>query len=64
MVRCHFVIIANRLILFIIVLFLSGVCNLYERGLKELNPNIRNVTYDLSDIFKYIDELADLCFLL
>jgi len=37
-----------------------GICQLYEQKLQMLNPNIRNITYDVSDLFGYIDELADL----
>ena len=28
--------------------------------LKRLNPNLRNITYDISDLYRYIDNLADL----
>lgn len=34
---------------------------MYEQGLKTLNPDIRNITYDIHDIYTYIDELGDLC---
>jgi len=37
-----------------------GICHLYEQKLQMLNPNIHNITYDVSDLFTYIDELADL----
>jgi hypothetical protein len=37
-----------------------GICGLYERKLKELNPAIRNITYDISDLYNFIDGLADL----
>ncbi|CEM27182.1 unnamed protein product [Vitrella brassicaformis CCMP3155] len=42
---------------------LEGVCQLYESGLKAVNPNIRNITYDLNDLFGYINSLQEIvCF--
>lgn len=38
----------------------SGICALYERKLKELNPAVRNLSYDISDLYNFIDGLADL----
>ena len=34
---------------------------MYEHKLKELNPAIKNITYDVSDLYKYIDNLHDIC---
>ncbi|KAL3819094.1 hypothetical protein ACJIZ3_004999 [Penstemon smallii] len=39
---------------------MDGICGLYERKLKELNPAIRNLTYDISDLYNFIDGLTDL----
>ena len=39
---------------------MDGVVKLYEQRLKQLNPGLRNITYDISDLFKYIDVLGDL----
>ncbi|GMH10561.1 hypothetical protein Nepgr_012402 [Nepenthes gracilis] len=39
---------------------MDGICGLYERKLKELNPAIRNITYDIDDLYNFIDGLADL----
>ncbi|KAK4785023.1 hypothetical protein SAY86_001712 [Trapa natans] len=39
---------------------IDGMCGLYERKLKELNPAIRNITYDISDLYNFIDGLVDL----
>jgi hypothetical protein len=33
---------------------------MYEGKLKELNPDVRNITYDISDLFNYVDSLSDL----
>ncbi|OIW14401.1 hypothetical protein TanjilG_15755 [Lupinus angustifolius] len=38
----------------------DGICTLYERKLKELNPAIRNLSYDISDLYNFIDGLADM----
>ncbi|WMV40295.1 hypothetical protein MTR67_033680 [Solanum verrucosum] len=38
----------------------EGICALYERKLKELNPAIREITYDISDLYNFIDGLADM----
>lgn len=39
---------------------MDGICGLYERKLKELNPAIRNITYDITDLYNFIDGLTDL----
>ncbi|KAL0327616.1 UNVERIFIED_CONTAM: putative folate-biopterin transporter 6 [Sesamum angustifolium] len=39
---------------------MDGICGLYERKLKELNPAMRNITYDISDLYNFIDGLADM----
>ena len=33
---------------------------IYENLLKRLNPNTRNITYDIADVYKYLDQLQDL----
>lgn len=32
---------------------------IFENKLKELNPDLRNLTYELRDLQKYIDHLTD-----
>uniref|UniRef100_A0A0D6R333 Enhancer of rudimentary homolog n=2 Tax=Araucariaceae TaxID=25664 RepID=A0A0D6R333_ARACU len=39
---------------------MDGICGLYERKLKELNPAIRNIQYDIEDLYNFIDGLADM----
>ncbi|KAF5753963.1 putative enhancer of rudimentary [Helianthus annuus] len=39
---------------------MDGICALYERKLKDLNPAMRNITYDIQDLYNFIDGLADL----
>ncbi|KAF7830366.1 enhancer of rudimentary-like protein [Senna tora] len=39
---------------------MDGICALYERKLKELNPAIRDLSYDIADLYNFIDGLADM----
>ncbi|XP_021758024.1 enhancer of rudimentary homolog [Chenopodium quinoa] len=39
---------------------MDGICALYERKLKEINPALRNISYDIGDLYNFIDGLADL----
>mmetsp|Transcript_41508 Transcript_41508/g.50310 ORF Transcript_41508/g.50310 Transcript_41508/m.50310 type:complete len:104 (+) Transcript_41508:146-457(+) len=39
---------------------MDGVCQMFEKRLKELNPQVRNITYDIDDLYNYIDQLADM----
>ncbi|KAL1512344.1 hypothetical protein AB1Y20_005604 [Prymnesium parvum] len=43
-----------------VALAADGICAVYEKGLKALNPNVRHITYDIADIYHYVDQLADL----
>lgn len=36
----------------------AGVCELFERKLSELNPHIAKITYDVADLYNYIDKLV------
>ena len=40
---------------------MDGVCQLYEQGLKASNPQLKHITYDVQDLFVYIDSMKDLC---
>ncbi|XP_075988873.1 enhancer of rudimentary [Anticarsia gemmatalis] len=39
---------------------MEGVCKIYEEHLKRRNPNTPTITYDISQLFDFIDQLADL----
>ena len=39
---------------------MDGVCTLYEKELQTLNPNKPNITYDIADLYTYLDQLQDL----
>ncbi|RWS02732.1 enhancer of rudimentary-like protein [Dinothrombium tinctorium] len=38
----------------------AGVCHIYEEHLKKQNPNTASITYDISQLFDFIDNLKDL----
>ena len=39
---------------------LEGICKIYEEHLKRQNPNEPTITYDIPQLFDFIDGLADL----
>jgi hypothetical protein len=39
---------------------MEGVCKIYEEHLKRQNPLTASITYDISQLFDFIDQLADL----
>ncbi|XP_045689803.1 enhancer of rudimentary homolog [Phyllostomus hastatus] len=39
---------------------MEGICKRYEEHLKKINPNSPSITYDISQLFDFIDDLADL----
>ncbi|XP_048186468.1 enhancer of rudimentary homolog [Perognathus longimembris pacificus] len=39
---------------------MEGGCKMYEEHLKSMNPNSTSITYDVSQLFDFIDNLADL----
>nr|XP_035140268.1 enhancer of rudimentary homolog [Callithrix jacchus] len=43
---------------------MEGVCEMYEEHLKRMNPNSPSITYDISQLFDFIDDPADLSCLL
>jgi len=40
---------------------LDAIVKMYEHKLKELNPSVRNITYDISDLNNFLDSLQDVC---
>ncbi|XP_034233830.1 enhancer of rudimentary homolog [Thrips palmi] len=39
---------------------MEGVCKIYEEHLKRQNPDTPCITYDISQLFDFVDQLADL----
>mmetsp|Transcript_2139 Transcript_2139/g.3360 ORF Transcript_2139/g.3360 Transcript_2139/m.3360 type:complete len:105 (+) Transcript_2139:87-401(+) len=40
---------------------MDALVKMYEHKLKELNPQVKNITYDVSDLYNYLDSLQDVC---
>ncbi|RYG94345.1 hypothetical protein EON65_57640 [archaeon] len=40
---------------------LDAVVKMYEHKLKELNPQVQNITYDINDLYTFLDGLHDIC---
>lgn len=38
----------------------AGVVKMYEARLKQVNPRQVHITYDITDLYGFIDELGDL----
>lgn len=39
---------------------LEGICKIYEEHLKRQNPDCPSITYDISQLFDFVDQLTDL----
>jgi hypothetical protein len=39
---------------------MDEICAIFERELKALNPSQSNMTYDIADLYAYIDQLCDI----
>lgn len=52
--------VASTYALSVTLLTRPGICRLFETKLKEQNPNARNITYDVKDLFNWIDSLGDM----
>ena len=37
-----------------------GICKVFEEHLKKRNPTSPSITYDISELFEFIDQLSDL----
>ena len=40
---------------------MDALVKMYEHKLKELNPSVQNITYDIADLYNYLDSLFDVC---
>mmetsp|Transcript_34423 Transcript_34423/g.71015 ORF Transcript_34423/g.71015 Transcript_34423/m.71015 type:complete len:101 (+) Transcript_34423:46-348(+) len=40
---------------------MDALVKMYEHKLKELNPQVQNITYDIKDLYNYLDHLKDVC---
>jgi hypothetical protein len=39
---------------------LAALCEIYENKLKQMNPQLATITYDLVDLLSYLDSVTDL----
>uniref|UniRef100_A0A0E0CGW5 Uncharacterized protein n=1 Tax=Oryza meridionalis TaxID=40149 RepID=A0A0E0CGW5_9ORYZ len=39
---------------------MTGICGLYERKIRDINPMARDLTYDINDLYNFIDGLTDI----
>eukprot|EP01065_Artemidia_motanka_P053600 TRINITY_DN998_c13_g1_i1.p3 TRINITY_DN998_c13_g1~~TRINITY_DN998_c13_g1_i1.p3 ORF type:complete len:103 (+),score=27.17 TRINITY_DN998_c13_g1_i1:94-402(+) len=42
---------------------MNGLCQMFERKLKSKSPTSAELTYDVSDLFRFLDALEDLSLL-
>lgn len=40
---------------------MDAIVKMYEHKLKELNPQVQNITYDVTDLYRFLDNLHDIC---
>ena len=38
----------------------AGLCKDFERKLRGLNPSMATITYDVVDLYAYVDQMADI----
>lgn len=38
----------------------AALCELYEKGVKEKLPHVRSISYDVSDLYSFLDNLQDI----
>ena len=45
---------------FNLILTLIEIIKSYEAKLKEMNPTVRDITYDIKDLYNFVDHFADI----
>ncbi|EUD64508.1 hypothetical protein C922_05115 [Plasmodium inui San Antonio 1] len=45
-------------------LALNGICQLYEQAIKENDPTVQRITYNMNDLFLYIDNIQKMTLML
>ena len=43
-----------------VVIVYLGICKIYEEHLRQVHPHSPSITYDISELFKFVDNLFDL----
>ena len=60
---CLDIIVTALTFCYVCILFVChdlGICETFEKRLRDANPSLNNITYDISDLYKYIDALTDM----
>ncbi|KAI1286320.1 Protein enhancer of rudimentary [Halotydeus destructor] len=39
---------------------MEGVCHLFEEKLKKENPNLEAITYDIENLFEFVEHMPDI----
>ena len=39
----------------------KGLISMYEKRLKQINPGVRNIQYNVKDFNNYLDHMGDAC---
>ncbi|CAH1732708.1 unnamed protein product [Aphis gossypii] len=39
---------------------MNGICGIYESRLKKLNPRFLSLTYEITELFEFLDQITDL----
>ena len=40
---------------------MDALVKMYEHKLKELNPQVPHITYEITDLYKFLDDMSDMC---
>lgn len=43
-----------------LILIFTGVCKIFEEYLRQMNPHTPSITYDISELFKFVDTIYDM----
>lgn len=46
---------------FALVVLILGLISMYEKRLKQINPGVRNIQYNVKDFNNYLDHMGDAC---
>ena len=46
--------------LLVVVPLFVGICKIYEEYLRQMNPHTPSITYDISELFKFVDNIFDM----
>jgi hypothetical protein len=50
----------NLYFISLVFFFCVGICKVFEEHLKKRNPTSPSITYDISELFEFIEQISDL----